>query len=192
MSWLGDLFRWRKKVNMERESYTNILAKFAIKPDKQTEINSLVEKFIATRQRYSAVAHMTGVPDDCIFAIHYRESSLNFKTCLHNGDKLPGPTTHVPKGRGPFNSWEEAAIDAIALEKGKFPLEWNIEGRLAFCEAFNGLGYKKRNLQSPYIFSWSNGYSKGKYVGDGVYNPDFVDQQCGCAPIIISILNNSK
>jgi lysozyme family protein len=99
-------------------------------------------------------------------------------------------TVHVPKGRGPFATWELAAIDALLMEKHKFPSEWDIVGKLNFCEAYNGMGYSKRNVPSPYVLSWTNGYNKGKYVADGKYDPNFVDQQCGTAAIILGIAGN--
>ncbi len=45
------------------------------------------------------VAEKTGVPWELIGAIHFRESSLDFNKCLHNGDPLGQKTVRVPAGR---------------------------------------------------------------------------------------------
>ena len=189
MGWLSRIFKKPAKSvpQTSRKSYSEILPELKIADKYQVDVRLLVDKFNKTQERYHVVSHMTGVPVDVLFALHYRESSLDFTKCLHNGDKLPGPTHNVPKGRGPFKSWEEAAIDAIELEKHKFPKSWDIVGKLEFCEIYNGLGYKNRGVPSPYVLSWTNGYSCGKYVADGKYDSSFVDKQCGTAAIILGI-----
>jgi lysozyme family protein len=186
MSWLSNLFK-RKAVSVTtpRKSYSELIPTLKIIDSHLLDCAILRQKFMDTRERYEVVSHMTGVPSDLLFALHYREASLNFNTCLHNGDKLPGPTTHVPKGRGPFKSWEEAAIDSIVFEQYKFPKEWTFENKLKFAESFNGMGYYKRNLPSPYVLSWTNEYKSGKYIADGKFDPSFVDKQCGVAAILL-------
>jgi len=53
-------------------------------------------------------------------------------------------------------------------------------------EAYNGWGY--RGLQSPiptpYLWSFSNHYTRGKYVADGKYSPTATSQQCGAAVLL--------
>lgn len=179
-----------KTKEVPRVSYDELIATLKVNSDKIIEVNLLKEKFKETRERYEVVAKEVGVPADVIFALHYRESSLNFKACLHNGERIIGTgllTRLVPKGRGPFNSWEESAIDALEIERYKFPKEWTLASKLAFTESFNGLGYKKRNVPSPYVLSWTNGYSSGKYIADGKYSSIAIDKQCGTAAIILGI-----
>ena len=75
---------------------------------------------------------------------------------MHNGDPLPGPTTHVPKGRGPFISWEAAAIDALKYDGlDKIKLD-SIEACLIMAEKFNGLGYRNKGEYSPYVWAGTN------------------------------------
>src|SRR3954468_4720639 len=66
------------------------------------------------KQRYQPVALKTGVPWFVIAVIHEREASQNWSKSLAQGDPWNKKSVHVPKGRGPFKSWEEAAIDALA------------------------------------------------------------------------------
>jgi lysozyme family protein len=175
-----------------RKPYSEIIPTLKIDSNKVLDVQDLVEQFKKTRERYEVVSKQSGVPSDVLFAIHYREASLNFKCVLHNGERIIGTgllTRLVPKGRGPFRSWEEAAIDALEIEKHKFPTTWDLEGKLTFCEKYNGLGYSKRNVPSPYVLAWTNGYSMGKYVADGKYDPSFIDKQCGVAAILLGIGN---
>lgn len=180
----------QSKSASKREDYETLIPKLKINSDKIAEVNRLCEQFYKTRERYAVVAKATGVPEDVLFALHYREASLDFRACLHNGERIIGNgkiTKLVPKGRGPFNTWEAAAIDAIVIEKYKLPSEWSMQAKLEFCERFNGLGYKKRNLPSPYVLSYTNGYTAGKYVADGKFDPNFKDKQCGVAAIFLGI-----
>ncbi|WP_164937438.1 hypothetical protein [Bradyrhizobium guangxiense] len=41
---------------------------------------------------------------------HYRESSQDFSKRLAQGDPWNRVSTHVPAGRGPFNSFEESLL----------------------------------------------------------------------------------
>lgn len=163
-----------------------------VSPNKKGQLDLLVARMLKNKEKYQEVQQITSVPWYVIGAIHYRESSLNFTRHLHNGDKLTARTIHVPagrpvKGEPPF-TWVESAIDAIKLKSWDKVTDWSIENTLSLIEAYNGLGYKKRGLPSPYLWAWSNNYSKGKYVADGKFDPNFVDQQCGAAILLKSLM----
>lgn len=164
---------------------------------RSTAINAQAAKIEAHRERYDAVSKTTGVPWDVIGVIHYRESSGDFKGVLHNGQKIIGKdtkTTIVPKGRGPFSTWEEAAIDALmncAPYAGKNK-DWSIGGTLDILERYNGLGYRKKGLPSPYLWAGTDQYVKGKYVADGKYDPEHVDKQLGTAAIFMRLRDMEK
>lgn len=152
--------------------------------NKVDEIAKTCRIILDNKNKYVEVEIKTGVPWYLVAALHYRESSLNFKTCLHNGDPLPGPTKHVPKGRGPFKSWEEAAIDALTfdgLNRIKFD---SVEACLVMAEKYNGLGYRKFGEYSPYVWAGTNHSDEtGRYVADHVYNPLSREDQLGVAAI---------
>jgi lysozyme family protein len=192
MGWLSNLLKKKKQVytNQHRPSHLELIKDLKIDPDKIDDVDFLVKQYIDIKERYALVKSFTNVPSDVLFAIHYRESSLNFKGVLHNGEFILGTgrkTKLVPKGRGPFSTWEEAAIDAMEIEKNKFPKVWDMEGKLSFCEAYNGLGYFHMDVSSPYVYAFTNAYKSGKYIRDGVYSSAAIDKQCGCAAIILAI-----
>ena len=154
------------------------------------EFVPVAKRLVAAKARYQAVEHATGVPWPFVAVTHQRESSQDWTRSLAQGDPWNQVSTHVPAGRGPFGSWEAAAIDAL-VNCGPYAArnkDWSIAGTLALLEQYNGLGYFKRGLPSPYIWSGTDQYLKGKYVRDGVFDPDAVDKQLGCAGLILAMM----
>jgi lysozyme family protein len=160
---------------------------------KLTRDFSAVAKHLVSpdaKSRYQAVAAKTGVPWAVIAVIHERECSQDWTGSLAQGDPWDRVSTHVPVGRGPFRSWEEAAIDALVncapyAARNK---DWSIGGALTQLEEYNGLGYEARGKPSPYIWSGTDQYIRGKYVRDGVYDPNAVDSQLGCAGLLTEMM----
>ncbi len=125
-----------------------------------------------------------------IAVIHQRECSQNWASSLAQGDPWDRVSVHVPAGRGPFESWEDAAIDALVncAPYAARNRDWSIGGTLTKLEEYNGLGYASRGRPSPYIWSGTDQYTGGKYVRDGVYDPTAVDSQLGCAGLLMAMM----
>lgn len=131
----------------------------------------------------------SGVPWYFIACVHYLECSFSFKKHLHNGDPLTGYTVHVPAhrpkvGHAPPFTFEESAVDAIKLMKYDQVTNWSLPFILLKLEGYNGFGYNRKGIRTPYLWSFSNHYTKGKYVKDGVYDADAVSSQLGAAVIL--------
>jgi lysozyme family protein len=141
------------------------------------------------KSRYQAVSTRIGVPWAVIAVIHERECSQDWTGSLAQGDPWNRISVHVPAGRGPFRSWEEGAIDALVncAPHAARNKDWSIGGTLAKLEEYNGLGYAARGKPSPYIWSGTDQYKSGKYVRDGVYDPNAIDTQLGCAGLLMAI-----
>jgi len=142
------------------------------------------------KARYQAVSAKTGVPWFFIAVAHEREASQNWNSQLGQGDPLGAVSVHVPKGRGPFKTWEDGAVDAL-VNCAPFAArnhDWSVGGTLTMLELYNGLGYAAKGRPSPYIWSGTDQYVSGKYVRDGVYDPNVVDQQLGCAGLIMAMM----
>lgn len=153
------------------------------------ELDSVVTKIKANMDKYTSVQTATGVPWTLIAALHYRESGMDFKTYLGNGEPLSRVTRLVPKGRGPFKTWEEGAIDALKYDKLDKKIINTTALMCAQAEIFNGLGYRNKGIYSPYVWSGTNWYANGKYTSDGVYNPFKKDSQIGVAAILKRLEN---
>lgn len=151
------------------------------------------------KARYKAVEKVTGVPWYILGCLHYKEASCSFAGVLHNGEHIIGTgkkTSIVPIGRGPFSSWEEAAIDAITINNGRWAKikSGNLEiGEILYaCERFNGLGYitgAGKAETSPYLWARSNiNDDFGKYVRDGVFDPNATtNKTTGVAVILMEL-----
>jgi len=153
-----------------------------IRPSKLSAFKAVAKRLVAAKARYRAVEAKTGVPWYMIAVIHEREASQNWHTQLAQGDPLNRKSTHVPKGEGPYASWEEGAI--FALKRFKNVIDWRLEKILYHVEAYNGWGYYNHGVPSAYVWAGTTVYSSGKYVSDGVWSPTAVDQQLGCAGLI--------
>lgn len=157
--------------------------------EQKSDLEQFKSVWAKNKSRYQAVAQKTGVPAELIAALHWRESGCNFNTYLHNGDPLGKPTTHVPKGIM-CNTWEESAIDALKSSNGYGTVDANnLQSYYDYAEKYNGLGYKKRGVASPYVWAGTSNYSCGKYVADGVYDASYKDRQLGVAVMLKSIMS---
>ena len=158
---------------------------------KGPTFKAVADRLIFHKPRYEAVSNALkakgyDIPWEFIAVAHNRESNGDFNTYLGNGQPLNKKTTIVPKGRGPFSTWEEGAIDALLnappyAAKNK---DWSIGGTLTKLEEYNGLGYARMDKPSPYLWAGTDQYSKGKYIADGKYDANAVDQQLGVAGLL--------
>ena len=174
------------------------------------EFTAPARRAVANKARYLSIARRAEMPDIgwvFIAVTHYRESAQDFTANLGQGDPLDRITTHVPAGRGPFvgpTAFEDGAVDALVncAPYAARLTDWSAPGMLTNLERYNGVGYftgpvTKRNgvviarypsQPSAYIWSGTNQYVKGKYVADGVFDPNTVDKQLGCAGLILAMM----
>lgn len=178
-----------------KQEYLALFAALEVRSSRQDDVDFVLDRIIKNRPRYEATSGKSGVPWYVIAAIHSLEASLNFSRHLHNGDPLTARTVHVPAdrpktGNPPF-SWEDSAADALELDGATSVSNWTLPDILDFLERFNGLGYRNGSGQattpprrSPYLWSFSNHYERGKYVADGHFSPTAVSEQVGAAVIL--------
>ncbi len=155
---------------------------------KPVPVQEVVEAILENKSRYDAVEKTSSVPWFVIAVIHNMECSLSFKEHLHNGDPLKKPTVNVPRGRPPgwdgTGTWEESALDALAYDNLTSWTDWSIAGACYKLEGYNGWGYRTHGIHTPYLWSFTNHYTSGKYIGDGVWSESAVSDQCGCAAVL--------
>lgn len=171
-----------------------------IVPKWASEANRIASQIQTNKARYEAVAAKTGCPWHFIAVTHNMESSLNFSKHLHNGNPLTGKTFWVPKGRPPgppkngsAYTWEESAEDILIHKKLSQVKDWSIPGMLYQLELYNGWGYRNKasDILTPYLWSGTNHYTKGKFVSDGILDRNAVSAQCGCVPLLKILTNGS-
>jgi len=174
-----------------RQEYQTLFDTCVIAPTRAAEIESTTTKIAANQARYESVGEPLDIPWFFIGVTHCMEGGLNFKTHLHNGDPLTARTVQVPKGRpkkgNPPFTWEESATDALTLEGFAGLDDWSLTSILYRFEKYNGFGYRSRKINSPYLWSFSNQYTQGKFGADGVFSPTLVSKQCGAAVLLRSL-----
>ena len=152
-------------------------------------INSAANTLLKNKSRYQAIEDRTGVPWYFIAICHMRESSADFGTYLGNGQSLKRKTTIVPKGRGPFKSFEDGAVDALTLEGLTDEDDWSLEHILYLSEKYNGFGYMRMGKASPYVWGLTNIAGLGKYVADGQYSATAKETQPGTAALLRRLMD---
>lgn len=159
-------------------------------------VNYKVKRMFDNRERYAAIARKfvnPGLQWWVVALLHEMECTQDFSRYLGNGQRWDKKTTIVPKGHGPFKSFEEGAIFALKYDKIDLIVDWSIGNVLYLLEGFNGYGYAKyRGINTPYLWSGSNQYTKGKYVTDGLYSSTAVSQQIGIALMLKRIMDELK
>lgn len=170
--------------------YRDLWKTCEIRPTHAREVDQLVDRIAANKKRYKKAGDARGVPWHVVGVIHMLEGSGNFHTHLHNGDPLTARTVHIPAGRPktgrpPF-TWEESAEDALVFDGLSRWTNWSVPGTLFVLERFNGFGYRRQDIDipSPYLWSFSNHYTRGKFIGDRVFSPTAVSKQCGAAVLL--------
>ena len=85
-------------------------------------------------------------------------------------------------------------MDALSMKKHSYPDEWTISKTLDFLEKWNGLGYRKYHpdVNTPYLWSGTNHYEKGKYVSDGKWDKNAVSKQPGTVLILKGLFYNGR
>lgn len=181
-----------EKINKSTGPLSLMFESLEIRQGWKDAANSAANKILKGKSQYQIVAQEAGIPWFVVGLIHLLEGNCNFATHLHNGDSLNARTVNVPKGRPksgkpPF-TWNESALDALQYDSMKPPMT-DLETILYRLEKFNGLGYRKKGINSPYLWSGSQHYTSGKYVSDGVWSSTAVSKQVGAA-VVLKVLAN--
>jgi len=167
-----------------KDEYAALWHSMTVKLDKRAVLDRIAKKLIAGKPRYQAVAGQTGVPWAAIALIHQMECGGDWSLNIAQGDPWNRRSVHVPKGRGPFHSWEDAAVDALAIDGTDRVTAWGIERLCYELEKYNGFGSRAKGIHTPYLWSYSNHYSHGKYVADHVWDANAVSGQAGAMPLL--------
>jgi lysozyme family protein len=177
-----------------RREYRRLFRTARVRPERKALVQQIVDGLAAHKGRYERAGGPIGVPWWFVAIIHSLEASQNFHTHLHNGDPLTAKTVHVPAGRPPGNppfTWVQSARDALTFDGLADVGGWSIARALFRFEAFNGFGYRKATIDipTPYLWSFSQHYTRGKFAADGVYDPKLVSQQCGAAVLLRTMVD---
>ncbi|HEY9703918.1 MAG TPA: hypothetical protein V6C58_15820 [Allocoleopsis sp.] len=175
-----------------KDEYQRLWDTVKIRSSFTDEANGIIKKILAKRDRYEKIQKATTVPWYFVAVIHNMECGLDFTQHLHNGDSLKKRTWEEPSGRpaappqngwGSGYTWEESAIDAIRIKEFDQAKDWSLPTQLWRFEMYNGFGYRlyHPDVLTPYLWSGTNHYTRGKYTYDGKWSSSAVSEQVGIA-----------
>lgn len=200
-------------VDLAKE-YVYVWPLISISDKWKDEAADFAKKALASKARYETVAKVIGCPWWFVAVIHYREASQSWSANIANGDPWNAVTVNVPEGRGPFDSWENAAIDALTYEGYAGKPDWSFTTCLYRLEAYNGFGYRvggekefkcrkqgnrvgtfdgvyTGSMQDttprnadPYMYCGTQFYQKGVSIEDHSFYVDAIDDQIGCMVLL--------
>lgn len=170
--------------------YAATLAAMRVLPARTRDLDAIAGRLLRFQQQgcYAQVSRITGVPESWMAASFEREASSDFLLSPAQGDPWHARSRHVPKNRGPFDSWQAAAVDAYrlnGLDRIGAP-NWSWAMACFEGELFNGFGYRDwHHVRTPYLWGWTTAQQPGKYEADGVFNASKTDAQPGIIPIMM-------
>jgi lysozyme family protein len=168
--------------------YVSLLSKIRI--TRAAEARDRARHLLPLIPRYDVISRQTAVPIVWLMAINERESGSSLQCYIGNGQRLDRVTTIVPKGRGPWKSFEDGCIDGLTYDH-LVGLDWSDGWPLALyhAEAWNGFGPRDyHGINTGYLWSGTDAYKCGKYVSDGQWNEGFPDPQLGVVPVMAALI----
>jgi lysozyme family protein len=168
-----------------RAEYIKLFTACAITNAHMGDVLAFINRLMSGVARYEEVQSSTLVPWFVVGLIHGMECDFDFSEHLHNGDPLKHRTVNEPSGRPPPSvgnppfDWKVSAIDALQYDKFTSWNDWSVPGICYKLEAYNGFGYRHHGVNSPYLWSYSSNYERGKFTSDGVWDADAVSRQVG-------------
>lgn len=182
-----------------KQEYERLFRTATIQPSSAGELKRVADFITAARAkaRYKQVESETGVPWYVVGALHYREANLNFMGHLHNGDPLLLQTVHVPALRppkpwtppnvtDPEKLWQLSSKDALQSLATRVR-EWTVARMCYVFESYNGFGCRERGIKSPYLWNYTNYYTRGGFPRDHVYDPNYRSRQAGVIGILVAL-----
>lgn len=170
--------------------YKNLWLTQIILPDWIKKVSDALGRMAVCKQMYVEAARKTNIAWGFFACTHWLEASCDPKRQILNGQPFDAITTIEPTGKGPFRSWEDAAL---------FGLNWlgvevkdvdTLPEMLRWLERWNGFGYRNIGVNSPYLWSGTqHGVGAGKFIRDHVYSANAVSGQLGCAPILKALID---
>lgn len=186
-----------ERTSLSPKSYIGPYERMIVHEWAQMDGKSAASNLRLFQDRYEHVAERlpASIPWYWIAAIHRMECSASFSCQVLNGEKWNRKTKLYPKGLGPWDSWEDSAIQGIAYQLTRYygndswqRWDWTIGRCLEQAERWNGMGYWLRGLWSPYVFGGTDICGLGKFTSDNKWDAEAETKQIGVAVIMKAIL----
>ncbi len=189
--------RGRPAFNDIKGDYRRLFESCTIRDKHRSTVSWYMSKLLneGYQARWYKVAQEICCPWYFVAIIHAMEAAFNFRSHLHNGDSLRQRTRRIPRNRpavwNPPNDWQTSAVDALRYDGFQDLTDWSLERMLYRWESYNGFRSRRNGINTPYLWSFSNHYAKGKFVADNVWDSNAVSKQCGAA-VLLRVLVDRK
>jgi len=173
--------------------YAMLLTTMKVDPGREHELVTNATRVLRLAREHAAewaeVEKKTGVPRLWGMASFERESSSDYSRSPAQGDRWNSISTHVPRGLGPYANWGDSCVAAYGIDDldDVGSTNWSWARACYEGELFNGFGPRAHGRHTGYLWSWTNVYMGGKYVSDGVWDPNQRDEQCGMVPMMMAL-----
>jgi lysozyme family protein len=165
--------------------YRRDYATATVRPERVAALDQLARQLVSHEARYRQVADPLGVPWWILGAIHQLEHSGRWTTALDVTDRIDVPPGEpVPEGRILDAEWNASATRELRRQSFDRWRDWSLPGSLYMLERFNGFGYRSHRVATPYLWSYTTLYDRGKFIRARVFDPDVVSAQPGAAAML--------
>jgi lysozyme family protein len=163
--------------------YASSLARMVITDSAHVE--QAVKEILPGKVRYKAVEAVTKIPAAGLGAVDYREDDCNPRDGLGQGDPWNKVSINVPAGKGPFLSWQAAAIFYLHYDKvDVFSAPWTWAYACWKGEMWNGFGPRDHGVHTGYLWGCTSIYTGGMYPHDHEWSSTAKDGRPGIIPIM--------
>jgi lysozyme family protein len=193
-----------------RDEYQYFFDNCVVKDARKADVAGAVANVTAGRARYQATSTRLGgsIPWFFIGITHLLEGQCDFTTHLHNGDPMfrdnagartwlktvQKPNDHPavwPAPQGETDPWIWSAMDALRVGGLDKATDWSVPAMLFHFEGYNGYGYRQFRNPTPYLWSLSQIFQRGKYDRDSHYDPNALSDQCGAGLVLQALMQQN-
>jgi lysozyme family protein len=161
-----------------------------VRPERLAAADEVARRMASREARYRAITDPLGVPWYWLAAVHELEHSGRFTTSMVVTDPIDvRPGQPIPDATITDAQWDDTARALLRARALPLWRGWDVPGLMYQWERYNGMGYRPLNVPSPYLWSFSNQYTAGKFIRAGVFSPTTVSAQPGTAVLLRRLID---
>lgn len=179
-----------------REDYDTRWRAMIVLPDRMAAADAIARRMASREARYRAVTDPMGAPWYWLAAVHELEHSGRFTTSMIVTDPIDVPPGEpIPDSNISDAQWDDTARDLLrsrglsSLRSSTSWTDWSLAGLAYQWERFSGFGYRSHDVPTPYLWSFSNQYTTGKFIRAGVFSPTTTSQQAGALVLLRRLID---
>jgi len=172
--------------------YSTRWAAMVVRLDRMAATDAVVRRMASREARYRAVSDPFGVPWWWLAAIHELEHSGRFTVSMTVTDPIDVPPGQpIPNATILDSQWDDTARALLRSRGLTSWTDWSVPGAAYQWERFSGFGYRSHDVPTPYLWSYSNQYTAGKFIRANVFSATTVSQQAGAMVLLRRLIDLS-